>query len=106
MAGLLEERLTAAGWSVRLNDSSEFGVTWARRFEEEVRQTRVILALLSEASVDDVVLNYQLDLAVRAAGGPSPAPRILPVRLAYPGPLPGALAFASGAVAGPELARR
>ncbi len=95
VAGLLEEHLTAAGWSVLLNDSSELGVTWARRFEAEVRQTRVILALLSETSVDDVVLNYQLDLAVRAAGGPSPAPRILPVRLAYPGPLPGALAFAS-----------
>jgi hypothetical protein len=95
VAGLLEERLAAAGWRVLLNDSSEFGVTWARRFEAELLQTRVIIALLSETSVDDVVLNYRLDLAVRAAGGPSPSLRILPVRLAYTGPLPGALAFAS-----------
>lgn len=95
VAGLLEERLSAAGWRVLLNDSSEFGVTWARRFEAELPRTRAILALLSETSVDDVVVNYQLDQAVRAAGGPSPGPRLLPVRLAYPGPLPGALAFAS-----------
>ena len=72
-------------------------MTWARPFRKRKsgRRGSILASRCRETSVDDVVLNYQLDLAVRAAGGPSPAPRILPVRLAYPGPLPGALAFAS-----------
>ncbi len=95
IAGLMEERLTAAGWHVVLSDASEIGVEWARRFEDEIAEARAIMMLWSATSAQDAVMNYQMDVAVRAGIGRDDGPMLLPVRVAYQGGWPGVLGCAT-----------
>ena len=91
LLGLLEEGLRAQGCSVFVDRHLTIGVEWAKEIERQVREADAVVPLLSEHSMGSEMLAYELQIASEAAQQRG-KPRILPVRVAYEGPLPDPLA--------------
>ncbi|MBV9924201.1 MAG: AAA-like domain-containing protein [Acidobacteria bacterium] len=88
---VLEDALAKKGHGVFVDRNMKVGVEWAKEIERQVRTADAVVPLLSPASMSSEMLAYELQIAHEAAqrGG---RPRIFPVRVAYEGALPEAIA--------------
>ncbi len=89
---LLERELAAHGCTLFIDRHLSVGVEWAREIERQVCDADAVIPLLSEAALHSEMLEYELQTAYREAQKHGGKPRILPVRIAYTGPLPESLA--------------
>jgi DNA-binding SARP family transcriptional activator len=89
---LLEDRLTAHGFQVFVDRHLAVGVEWAKEIERQVRLADAVIPLLSAAAVPSEMLQYEVQIAHEAAQQQRGKPRLLPVHVGDPGPLPEALA--------------
>jgi DNA-binding SARP family transcriptional activator len=92
LLALLESRLTARGCQVFVDRHLTIGMEWAREIERQVRTADAVVPLLSAASVRSEMLAYEVQIAHEAARQHLGRPRLLPVRVHDPGPLPEPLA--------------
>jgi DNA-binding winged helix-turn-helix (wHTH) protein len=88
----LEMQLSAHGYRVFIDRHLALGVEWAKEIEHQVRSATAVIPLLSAASVHSEMLAYEVELAYDAAQRQAGRPRLLPVRINFPGRLPEALA--------------
>jgi len=77
VAQALQERLKAAGYDVFIDVDLPVGVRWAEAIEKALRESDILVALLSEQAVASEMTLGEIDTAARLKK------RILPVRLAY-----------------------
>jgi class 3 adenylate cyclase/DNA-binding SARP family transcriptional activator len=89
---LLETQLTARGYQVFIDRHMTIGEDWAREIRHQVRTASAVVPLLSEASVQSEMLEYELQIAHQAAQQQEGKPRLLPIRINYTNPLPERLA--------------
>lgn len=89
---LLEEHLRRAGCKVFVDRHLIVGMEWAREIDHRVSNADAVIVLLSEASVQSEMLSHEIQIAHEAAQKRAGKPWILPVRLNFDGPLPGAMA--------------
>jgi DNA-binding SARP family transcriptional activator len=89
---LLEARLAAHGFQVFVDRHLAVGVEWAREIERQIRLADAVIPLLSAAAIPSEMLAYELQIAHEAAQQQRGKPRLLPIRVRDPGPLPEALA--------------
>ncbi|MDH7570351.1 MAG: AAA-like domain-containing protein, partial [Armatimonadota bacterium] len=89
---LLETQLRARGFQVFVDRHLPIGVEWAKEIERQLRSVDAVVPLLSEASIHSEMLPLEVQLAYDAAQERQGRPRLLPVRVAYTGPLPDPLA--------------
>ena len=79
---------------VFIDQKMPVGTPWAARIEAELQASDVLIVLLSAHSVQDEMVEHEVELAYRfaqaagSASGSGGCPRILPVRLAYRRPFP------------------
>jgi class 3 adenylate cyclase len=92
LLALLETQLAAHGHRVFIDRHMSIGVAWAKEIERQVRGADAVIPLLSAASIHSEMLAYEVQIAQEAAQEQEGKPRLLPVRVAYTGPLPEALA--------------
>jgi len=92
----LEEKLTAEGFVVFLDVPQELSVEWARGLEQHIRGAQAVLAILSRASVHSEFMVYGLEVAAQAVRRPEGLPRLIPICLGLPEPLPPQIALALG----------
>lgn len=85
---LLEKELTAEGYRVFIDRHLKIGVEWAVEIEREVRTADAVIPLLSATSVASEMMAYEIQMAHESAQKNNGKPRLLPVRVAYEGPLP------------------
>lgn len=86
---MLEKRLSEVGCEVFIDRHLSVGVEWARAIEKQLHNADAVIPLISERSVGSEMLEYEIQTAHQAAqSSPEHKPRILPVRIAYTGPLP------------------
>jgi len=86
---LIEDGLRARGATVFIDRHLAVGVEWAREIERQIRNADAVIALLSANAVDSEMIRYEINVAHEAAQEQSGRPRLLPVRIAHDGPLPG-----------------
>jgi serine/threonine protein kinase len=89
--GLLEAHLRRSGCTVFVDRHLTVGMEWAREIEHRVSNADAVVVLLSQASIQSEMLAYEVQIAHEAAQKRDGRPWILPVRLNFDGPLPGAL---------------
>jgi serine/threonine protein kinase len=88
---LLESQLIGQGHRVFVDRHLSIGIEWAREIERQVRTADAVIPLLSASSVTSEMLAYEIQIAHDAAQKQNGKPRILPIRIAYEGALPGEL---------------
>ncbi len=92
LLALLESHLRGLGHGVFIDRHLAIGVAWAQEIEKQIRESDAVIPLLSEASINSEMLTYEVQVASAASKQESGKPRLLPVRVAYEGPLPHDLA--------------
>ena len=92
LLALLETNLRGLGHSVFIDRHLAIGVAWAQEIEKQIRESDAVIPLLSEASIHSEMLTYEVQVAYAATKQGPGKPRLLPVRVAYEGPLPHDLA--------------
>jgi hypothetical protein len=93
---LLETQLGVRGHAVFIDRHLAVGVDWARQIEQEIRCADFVIPLLSRESIASEMLAYEVRVAREAGEGAGGRPQLLPVRVAYTGPLPEELAVVLG----------
>jgi hypothetical protein len=83
---LLVTQLRANGCYVFLDRHLKVGVEWAKEIERQIRSADVVIPLLSAGSMYSEMLAYEVEEAHKAFQAQG-TPRLLPVRVAYTGPL-------------------
>lgn len=83
---LLETQLLANGCSVFIDRHLKVGVEWAKEIERQIRSADAVIPLLSAGSIHSEMLAYEVSEAYKAFQAQG-TPRLLPVRIAYTGPL-------------------
>jgi len=96
LARRLEEKLAAEGFTVLLDAPPALSVEWARGLEQHIRGAQAVLAILSPSSVHSEFMAYGLEVASQAARRPDGLPRLIPICLGLPEPLPPQVALALG----------
>jgi serine/threonine protein kinase len=91
----LAGRLRAEGLVVFVDRQDELSVDWARQVESEIRDAHLVVAVLSQTSVQSDLMAYALEIARQASGRPNRTPKIITLDLSLPDalPLPVALAL-------------
>ncbi len=89
---LLESELVRQGHEVFLDRCLPIGVEWAREIDRQVRTADAVIPLLSAASAESEMLAHEVQLAHEAAARQGGRPQLLPVRVAFEGPLPAPVA--------------
>jgi class 3 adenylate cyclase len=89
---LLETHLQARGHSIFIDRHLTIGVEWAREIERQLREADAVVPLLSAASVGSEMLQQEVEVAAEAARENNGRPRLLPIRVRFPDPLPEPLA--------------
>jgi class 3 adenylate cyclase len=89
---LLETQLHQQGHQVFIDRHMAIGKEWAAEIERQIRESDAVIPLLSAASVQSEMLEYELQTAHQAAQGESGKPRILPVRVRFDASLSGPIA--------------
>ena len=84
---LLERSLSEAGYSVFVDRHMQIGVEWAHEIERNIRLADAVIPILSQASIQSEMVNYEVEIARSAAQAQHGKPRLLPVRVGYEGPL-------------------
>lgn len=92
LAAEIARHLSAAGLSVALDRSPATGEAWAVETVGHLRSSQAVVPLLSEESVRGEMLQGQIELAHNFAQEQGGRPRLVPVRVAWTGELPEALA--------------
>ncbi len=80
---VLERSLADAGYQVVVDRNMQI--------ERNIRDADVVIPLLSEASKDSDMLSYEVEVANDAARSGQGKPKLIPLRIAYQGPLGGSL---------------
>lgn len=84
---LLEQRLAEHGFPVFVDRHLQVGVQWAREIERQVRMADAVIPLLSAESMRSEMLEWEIQEAHKAAQEQGGKPRLMPIRVAYTGPL-------------------
>jgi serine/threonine protein kinase len=92
VVGMLESELRLTGWNIFIDRHLSVGMDWAREIERRVSEADGVVVLLSEASVQSEMLNYEIEMAHEASQRRGGKPKILPVRLNFEGSLPASMA--------------
>jgi hypothetical protein len=87
LAREIEAGLSAAGVAVFIDHRLLVGQAWAEEIEQQVRGSDYLIVFLTAESGRSEMVRGEIEIARRAAATHA-APRILPVRVAYDGPLP------------------
>lgn len=95
---LLYSGLTAAGFDVFIDRHMQVGIEWARELKQQVCSSYAVVPLLSKESIWSEMVEDEVLTAQDAAACQGGIPRILPVRVAYEGPLPDPLHNALGSL--------
>ena len=80
--------LTADGHTVFLDQFMQFGESWVRQISRAVKEADFMIVFLSADSVTSEMLRGEIEIARKQSGSSGHGPVILPVRVAYSGPLP------------------
>jgi hypothetical protein len=89
---LLELELAQRGYHVWIDRNLTLGVEWAKEIDRQIRTAHAVIPLLSEASVRSEMMSFEIENAHEAAQQQQGRPRLLPIRIAYTGPLPDPMA--------------
>lgn len=89
---VLDEGLSAAGFQVFIDRHMTVGVEWAAELKRKVRDSDAVVPLLSAESIWSEMVEDEVRTADEARQRHGTRPRLLPVRVAYEGPLPEPLA--------------
>ena len=84
---LLEAKLRAHGHQVFIDRHLSIGVQWAQEIESKIRGAGALIVLLSAASTQSEMVEYEVEIghdSFQQRGKPC----LLPIRVAYAGPLP------------------
>ena len=87
----LEKDLGRRGCRVFVDRHLKVGVEWATEIERVIGSVDAVVPLLSPAAAESEMLSFEIQIADEAARHSRGKPRILPVRVNWEGPLPGAL---------------
>ena len=87
LVGMLERELSRRGHKVYFDRHLRIGKDWPSEIEKMVRQADVVIPLLSAASVQSEMLTWEVQEAYDEGQRRGGRPRLLPVRVAYEGPL-------------------
>jgi hypothetical protein len=86
LAEFLRERLTAEGCDVFVDVSMPVGIDWSAEIERRIEWCEFMVVLLSEDSIASEMVQAEVRRAHHASQGRERS-KILPVRVAYEGPL-------------------
>jgi hypothetical protein len=84
----LEEQLKQRQFSVFIDRHLSLGVEWAKEIERQIRTADAVVALLSASSAASEMMGFEIEIAHETAQSHQGRPRLLPVRVEYPDPLP------------------
>jgi len=84
----LAERMEERGFAVFKDELPGLSVEWARALEQQIREARVVIPILSPASLHTETMAYALEVAHQAAQRPNRLPLLLPVCFQLREPLP------------------
>jgi hypothetical protein len=87
---LLERTLTGPEYALEVNPHLKIGLEWARQVEEKIRGADVAVALLSNASLNSEMMEYEIEIALDQKLR-DPRYRILPIRVDAATPASGAV---------------
>ncbi len=79
--------LSAAGHQIFVDKQLRVGQDWAAEIDRQVRQADYLIVLLTAASILSEMVRAEIEIG-RDQAAKTSTPRILPVRLAFEGPLP------------------
>jgi hypothetical protein len=88
----LEEQFKRLQISVFIDRHLSLGVEWAKEIERQIRTADAVVPLLSSNSSASEMMGFEIEIAHETAQTHKGRPRLLPVRVAYPDPLPEPLA--------------
>lgn len=88
VARQLFEGLRQEGHQVFIDYTMKIGQLWAEEIQSNVRDSDCLIVILTSASCHSEMVKGEVEIARDQAAKTSGRPRILPVRLAYTGPLP------------------
>src|SRR3974377_683413 len=92
LVSFIESQLKNNGSSIFIDRHLTMGVDWAREIETRIRSADAVIPLLSAESIQRGMLGFEIETGHEADQSPQGRPRLLPVRINYPGPLPEPLA--------------
>jgi hypothetical protein len=87
LARKVVEALSGAGHHVFIDKRLKVGQAWAEEIEKQVRQSNYLIVFLTEESSRSEMVRGEIEIA-RHHAAVSGSPAILPVRIAFDGPLP------------------
>jgi hypothetical protein len=85
---MLETQLTTQGFNVFADKSPNVGVEWAKDIESRIKSADAVIPIVSSGSASSEVVAYEVEIAHEASQRAHGLPRLLPVRVNYPGHLP------------------
>jgi hypothetical protein len=91
LVAMLERELSRRGHKVFIDRHLKVGKDWPSEIERMVRQADVVIPLLSAASIHSEMLAWEVQEAHSEGQRRGGRPRLMPVRVAYEGPLPSEL---------------
>jgi len=91
LVALLEHALRERGLEAFVDRHMVAGVQWAQEIERQLRTADAVISLISATALASEMLAYELQIAHDSAQQYG-RPRLIPVRIAYEGPLPEQLA--------------
>lgn len=84
----LEDQLKQRQFSVFIDRHLSLGVEWAKEIERQIRTADAVIPLLSASSAASEMMGFEIEIAHETAQTHQGRPRLLPVRVSYPEPLP------------------
>ena len=88
LAGSVFAALQHAGHEVFIDRTLRVGQEWAKEIEAKVRSSDFLIVFLTTGSSDSEMVKGEVEIARNQAAQSGAGPAILPVRLAFTGPLP------------------
>jgi hypothetical protein len=88
LAAKVFQALASQGHRVFIDQTMRTGTEWAKEIESQIRQSDFLIVFLTDVSIRSEMVKGEVEIARKQAQGLAGKPRVLPVRLAYAGPLP------------------
>lgn len=88
LAARVFEYLQQSGHTVFIDRTLTVGQEWAKEIEAKVRRSDALIVFLTAASSGSEMVKGEVEIARDQAAKSGKGPRILPVRVAFAGPLP------------------
>src|ERR1051326_4406256 len=89
---MLESQLAACGFQVLTDKNANVGVDWAKEIEARIRSVDAVIPIISGGSAQSEMIAYEIEMAHETAQRANGRPRLIPVLVNHPEPLPDALA--------------